>query len=179
MHFSLVNQDHYGSGLNINYEDETSGRLTSVGSLCGLDAEHKPWLHVNIRYSITADADALLEQMTEVCRKHGFSLRLLLHRRPNHFPLEHPVVKRLTDVYNQLSGDHAEPFVMGGGTYARMLPRAFAYGMGLPGDRNDHPMFREGHGGVHEPDEALKMESLVRAAVIFGAGILSLEDIEL
>ena len=33
-------------------------------------------------------------------------------------------------LYNEITGSNKECFVMGGGTYARKLPHAFAYGLG-------------------------------------------------
>ena len=65
---------------------------------------------------------------------------------------------------------------MGGGTYARKLPRAFAYGPGFPGEEKNPPMVQPGHGGAHGPDEALSLESLFRAAEIIAVGIAGLEE---
>lgn len=169
----------YGRGLGISFEDKISGKLTCVGSMCGVREDGLPFLHVNIRYSITADSDRLVETLRRVCSENGFTLDLIRDSKPNYFPREHPAVDRLTAVYNELTGSHAEPFVMGGGTYARKLPHAFAYGMGIPGDKNEHEMFLPGHGGAHEPDEALKLNSLWKGAELFAAALLELNEIQI
>ena len=71
------------------------------------------------------------------------------------------------------------PYVMGGGTYARKLPRAFAFGPSMPGDSKEHSMFPAGHGGGHEPDECLKLSSLFEAMKIYCMGLIALDDYEL
>ena len=41
----------------------------------------------------------------------------------------------LTDLFNEITGCTVEPYVMGGGTYARKLPNAFGYGIGSMPER--------------------------------------------
>lgn len=44
-----------------------------------------------------------------------------------------PFVKTPMRVYNEVIGDKAAPIQTGGGTYAKILPNAVAYGMCLRG----------------------------------------------
>lgn len=175
---SEASQDFYGRGLRIQCEDDISGSLTAVGSMCGLDDAHRARLHFNIRYPVKADSDAILASIRQTAAARGFSADLIRDSKPNYYPKEHPVVQTLTDVFNQMTGQHTEPFVMGGGTYARKLPRAFAYGMGMPGEKNGHPMLRPGHGGGHEPDEALKLSSLMEAMKIYCVALIQIDGLE-
>lgn len=172
-------QDFYGRGLKIGCQDEISGRLTCVESMCGMDEQRRLWMHFNIRYPVQADSEKILETISSVAEAHGFFQKLVRNSGPNYFPREHPAVQRLTDVYNVLTGDQREPFVMGGGTYARKLPRALAFGPSLPGKGNDHPMFLPGHGGGHEPDEGLRLDSLLEAMKIFCMGLLAVDELDL
>ena len=73
---------------------------------------------------------------------------------------------------------------MGGGTYARKLPRAFAYGVGgmqeLEVDKEvKQKLFRPGHGGAHEPDEGLNVRLLVEAMKIYTMGMIAMNDCDL
>lgn len=169
-------QDCYGRGLHIACKDELSGDLTCVGSMCGMDDSRRPWLHFNIRYPITADAGWLEEQIRNAGAAWGFAPEQLEVNGPNYFPKENQAVEILSRAYADITGDNTEPFVMGGGTYARKLPRAFAYGPGFPGEEKNPPMVQPGHGGAHGPDEALSLESLFRAAEIIAVGIAGLEE---
>ena len=88
----------------------------------------------------------------------------------------------LTDLYNDWSGEHTEPFVMGGGTYARKLPNAFAYGIGgmrkTPEDlAAEQKLFRPGTGGAHEPDEGLNLRMYFAAMKFLTTAVIQLDQI--
>lgn len=171
--FTEVNSDFYGTALGIAMEDELSGRLTCVGSMASLRDGHGV-LHLNIRYCITADAAQLIDTMRATCEANGCRLEVQRDSKPNYFPREHPAVHLLTEVYQRLTGDGKEPYVMGGGTYARKLPNALGFGLGgLP--REESPLLRPGHGGAHGPDEALYLDNLFRAMGILAMGLIELD----
>src|SRR5258708_19632280 len=52
---------------------------------------------------------------------------------PLAFNPESKLVKRLLEDYRQAMGRSERPAISGGGTYAKRLPRAIAFGMWLPG----------------------------------------------
>ncbi|MDR3120535.1 MAG: Sapep family Mn(2+)-dependent dipeptidase [Clostridiales bacterium] len=163
--FTQVNLAVDGRGLGIACSDEVSGALTCVGSICSLDDARRPVLQINIRYPVKADQPWLLQALGESAKRSGFHFDLIRNSKPNDFPKEHPVVKTLTRVFNEVTGQSAEPFSMSGGTYARKLPRALICGMGIP-DREGaspeaHPFLPPGHGGAHAPDEALNIDDLL------------------
>ncbi len=175
---NLVNEDFAGTGLEIAYEDEVSGALTCVGSTISCEGGILS-LGINIRYPITADSAKMQQAMADVCKKHGYTFVLDRDSGPSYFPKEHPAVARLTDLYNEFTGQETTPYVMGGGTYARKLPNAFAYGMeGMPS--GEKPAFiRPGHGGAHGPDEAQNIDSLLTAMKLFCMAILEIDDLDL
>ena len=43
------------------------------------------------------------------------------------------IVRRLMDDYQRATGEHPPPAISGGGTYAKRIPNAIAYGMWFPG----------------------------------------------
>jgi len=173
-----VNQDFEGTGLNIAYSDEVSGALTCVGSMADLTDRRLTQL-INIRYSITADSEQLIRNMDESCKKAGWEMQLLRDSKPNYFPKERPEVELLTNLFNKMTGLEKPPYVMGGGTYARKLPNAFAYGMGgVPGSEAPEGLFRKGHGGAHEPDEGLDVEGLIKAMKIYVMALIELDELQ-
>lgn len=176
---SEVNRDFNGAGLNIAFEDELSGPLTCVGSMAGIRDGHL-YLHVNIRYSITKDGEQLMQEIEEQCKANGFTEQVRMHSKPNYYPKEKPAVGLLTRLYNEVAGDDKEAFVMGGGTYARTLPNALAFGMGLPeGKGTKSDLFVPGHGGAHEPDEGLCIADLKMAMKIFALCLIEMNDFSL
>jgi len=179
-YLTAVNDDTCGTALGIVYEDEISGALTCVGSRIRMTEEGKLRLGINIRYSITAKAAELIASMEEKSIAGGCSFDLERDNASHYFPKEHPVVGRLTDIYNRETGMETAPYVMGGGTYARKLPRAFAYGPGgLPTPPAPEGLFAPGHGGAHAPDEGLYIENIFAAMKLYAKAIIEIDDLKL
>ena len=65
--------DYYGEGMGIGFEDGLSGRLTLAGGMAR--AERGRFIqNFNIRYPVTADAEALVRQMSEEAGTYGWIL---------------------------------------------------------------------------------------------------------
>ena len=56
---------------------------------------------------------------------------LVIFGKANYFNPEHAVAQTLTRTCREILKNEEEPFVMSGGTYARKLPNAFAFGTGM------------------------------------------------
>lgn len=174
--FVRVNDDYLGTALGIDGQDDISGYTTCTGTMCSLRPDGRGVLHLNIRYCISADSDAMLRSMEEACRAHGCTLETARVSKPNYFPKESPVVSAMTDAYNALTGEHAKPYVMGGGTYARKLQHALGFGLGgLP--RPECALFAQGHGGAHQPDEGLYLANFKRAILLFAMAVLEADRV--
>jgi succinyl-diaminopimelate desuccinylase len=86
----------------------------------------------------------------------GFELKVVRDSPPLYFPLDHPLVKTITEVYELETGEKRAPGTMGGGTYARAVPNTVSIGTGWSGD-----------GFAHETDERLKVENLFKMSRIY------------
>lgn len=174
--FNRVNDDYLGTALNIQASDDVSGNTTCVGTMASIRPDGKAVLHLNIRYCITADSDAMIVKMEKACGENGCVLELLRDSKPNYFPRENPVVDAMTNVFNEITGMHKESYVMGGGTYARKLQNAMGFGLGsLP--REEPDFFAPGHGGAHQPDEGLYLPNLKKGLLIFAMGVLEADQV--
>lgn len=168
--------DGYGEGLGIDCRDDLSGRLTCSGSVVRV-REGRLTLTLNIRYPIKSDGAAMLATLEAAARAAGFSLRVGRNSAPHYFDRESPVVETLMVAYQEVTGDtESLPYVMGGGTYARMLPDALGFGPGLPADYTalDIPA---GRGGCHGPDEAQSIPNLATAVQVYVLALASLGDV--
>lgn len=180
---AFLSEEYFGEHMGIAYEDQVSGRTTCAATVLELEGRRIS-LHFNIRYAITADQERMLENLDRIGIENGMSWELQKNSRPNYFPKEHPAVERLTKLYNEITGSEAESFVMGGGTYARKLPRAFAYGIGAMREPREDKEVRErlflpGHGGAHEPDEGLNLRLLLEAMRIYAMAMVELNDCQI
>lgn len=177
---SYLSEEYFGANMDMSYEDEISGKTTCAATVLRCK-EHHAELTFNIRYAITDTAVRLEEHLTKTAEEHGLSWNRERNSSPNYFPKEHPAVKLLTDVYNEVANDNKESFVMGGGTYARKLPNAFAYGIGgmernEEDRRQEAEFFKPGHGGAHEPDEGLNLRLFMKAMKLYTMAIIAMND---
>ncbi|REK75161.1 Sapep family Mn(2+)-dependent dipeptidase [Paenibacillus paeoniae] len=162
---------HDGRALGIQCEDTISGALTCIGTkLQGQEGRLE--LELNIRYPIQQSSEILLKQL----EKSGFTLSHVHVSEPNYYNPDTPEVGRLTNVYRDVTGEQAEPFVMGGGTYARKLSHAVGFGPGLPTDLSPLQL-PQGHGHIHGPDEVQSIPNLLTALKIYIKALLELNEL--
>lgn len=178
-----LTREYDGEETGIAYRDEVSGQTTCAGTVLTMEEGHLS-LTLNIRYAITAKDQENIETLGAYGASNGLDWRLERNSRPGYFPKEHPAVEVLTRVYNELTGSDSESYVMGGGTYARKLPNAFSYGPGGMKESEEDKeararLFAPGHGGGHEPDEALNLRLFLEAMKIYTCAIVALNDVEL
>ena len=165
----------HGEAYGIEFEDEVSGVLTcNTGMLHMKDGVLT--LNMNIRYPITDDAEKITASIREAALGAGGKLVAVDDNKPNYFDKNHPAVTLLTQIYNDCTGDNKEPYTMGGGTYARKIPNAIAFGPGLAGPTLEMPA---GHGGGHQPDEYQSIEKMKKALKIYIISIFKLNELDL
>ncbi len=146
-----------GAGLGIAGVDEPSGDLT-----CNLGIAKSDGSDLNLLFNIRYPATWTGSQLEAKCRTHlatltsGFSLKVTRDSPSLYFPLDHPLVKTIVDVYHQETGELKQPGSMGGGTYARAIPNTVSVGTCWDGD-----------GRAHETDELYKVEHLFKASRIY------------
>ncbi len=146
-----------GSGLGAHGWDEVSKDLT-----CNLGIvetkDDKAEFTFNIRYPVTWKGndlrDKVLARLGEL--EGAYELIEFTDSPPLYFPLDHPMVRVISEVYKEESGEDRAPGVMGGGTYARAVPNTVSIGTGWDGD-----------GKAHENDERLKIEHLYKMSRIY------------
>ncbi|MGI5959420.1 MAG: Sapep family Mn(2+)-dependent dipeptidase [Massiliimalia sp.] len=172
---STVCGDYNGDGLGIAYEDEESGKLTCVGSVIHLE-QGRVKLTFNIRYSVTAKAEELAEKIKNCAQAYGWELVYSNDSKPSYYDPDSEQVKALLEVYAQMTGKQDKAFVMGGGTYARKIPNAVAYGPGLETDLSPLQL-APGHGDAHCPDEAQSVSNLLTALKIYIFALLKLDAV--
>lgn len=168
-------QDYYGVGLGIPYSDDISGRLTHVGGIaCGKDGVFRQ--NINIRYPITADYEQMIERIVETLGNWGFYVTQVKNSAPCYVKTDSEEVQKLVAICNRHLGMELEPYVMGGGTYARKLKRAVGFGPGIPGKTK---RFGTERGGAHQPDEYVEIEHLKKAFLIYVDAVQELDNLHI
>lgn len=168
-------KDYYGQGLNIPFEDEISGKTTHVGSTART-AAGKLTIGVNIRYAVTSPQEELEKRLITRAAAYGYTVGNVKNNPPYCRKGDSPVVRGLTAIVNETLGTDMEPYVMGGGTYARKLPRALGFG---PGRKIEIPSsLGITGGGAHQANEVQCIQNLIDAIKIYVKAIIALEGYE-
>lgn len=165
--------DHAGERLGIAHSDEPSGALTCI---CGLAKTESGSLSLNfnIRYPVTDKGSRCVDIMKTYFAASGWSVTNHHDSLPAYLPKDDPKVRTLCDIYADITGKDSTPYVMGGGTYSRHLKNAIGFGMENPGEETP---FAPGHGGVHQPDEAIKIQDLLDAIKIYVISMIEIDKI--
>ena len=171
---TAVNNDVLGTALNIACEDEVSGNLTCVGSLLSMK-DGKLCLGFNVRYPVTADGDAIRASIINTASENGYTLEKVRDSKPAYVPKDSPLVTTLNGIFNQITGEEREPYTMAGGTYARKLTNAVAFGPGGLETPDNLPEM----GGAHQHDEGVYLPSLLQAALIYTMTLVALDGVKL
>ena len=165
--------DCHGSGLGIACEDDPSGKLTAVGGKLRVE-QGQLVQTLDIRYPVTADSTKLMSILRDTVAQAGFSVSELTDNPPLYYPPNHPMIKLLNETCNQVLHLDLKPYVIGGGTYARKLPMAVAFGHLL---RSRPRPGGSGKGGGHQVDECVSLQGLEDLMRVYLPALLRLDKL--
>lgn len=155
-----------GASIGCGFSDEPSGELIFNVGMVEIDDEAAR-LTINIRYPITMNSEMIYEGMMPYINKYNLGVVKLESRDPIYFEKDDPMIVSLMDAYRRHTGDlESEPFVIGGGSYARAVPNAVAFGMLFPGEPDT----------MHQKNESMSIESMMTAAKIYADAIVELTE---
>ena len=160
----MAGQDLYGTGLGITDDDPIWGRygvnVANIKPVPG-EGDRRTMLYINLRRipprtgaQMKAHLQSVIATFNE---RHGSSLALVESQayfldEPLGFDPNAKIVRRLMNVYERATGTKEKPAISGGGTYAKRLPNAIAFGMWFPG--KPYP--------GHDLDEKISVDDLQR-----------------
>lgn len=158
-----IGMDYDGRKMGVGFDDAYNKLVLNLGMI-DVDGEHGK-ATINIRYPITFKEAKIKTTLDSIVRGTGIDMTDWRCAPPLFFPPNHPLVKTLMDVYVEKTGDtDAKPITIGGGTYARALPNAIAFGALFPGAVDT----------MHQKDEYIVIEDLYKMTDIFAEAIRKL-----
>ncbi len=135
-----------------------------------------PELKVNIRYPMSTTCDAVVRKLQEAAENSGLQVTTVRKGvEPYLLDKDQPVIQKLNEIANQITGSDKAPYTLGGGTYAHRLPNALAFGMDGSLPPEDFP---KGRGSAHGLDECVSLDRLQRAMRIYARALLALNEME-
>ncbi|RXJ96388.1 dipeptidase PepV [Malaciobacter molluscorum] len=158
-----INIQTNGKNLDCQMSDEDSGELTLNVGVINLD-ESKVELTLNIRYPITKNYTQVLNKIQNNLKNTQIETQIIKSMPPLYVPKDSKLVKTLTNVYRKMTNDNTQVQTFGGGTYARALDNAVAFGPVFPGQANL----------AHKADEYIDIDDLLKNAQIMAQAIYEL-----
>ena len=122
-------------GLNIDFEDEISGKLTIKPSIANVNQE-KAVLKCDIRYPVTMKGTDIRDHIERAVTPLGFTVNINYDLPPLHIEKKSYLIDALQKIYEDYTGDTSGPKAIGGGTYARAFDNAVAFGGRFPEEPN-------------------------------------------
>lgn len=164
-----------GSVIGIAAHDEDFGALTSVVGTARKDDDHLSFT-VDIRFPLATTGEALTSAFEDMAASQGAQVCVTRNQEPFIVDPHTKAVQALLGAYTAATGLQAEPFTMGGATYAREFPHAVSFGPAEEGIF-DKPSWV---GGMHGADEGTSEEELKRALRIYiqaFGGLAEVDDV--
>ena len=150
-----------GSCFDCACSDKDFGSLTMVGGMISLERGSIRQT-IDCRFPTCITADEIEMHIRRASCACGASIWRDSCMEPFLVDPQSPEIQTLLRAYNEATGENAEPFTMGGGTYARLFSNAASFGPEKP-----WVPVPDWVGGMHSPDEGMSEEALKEALRIY------------
>lgn len=160
-----------GSGVGVQADDGLFRPLTIVGSMIGVKDGRMVQTY-DSRYPTNTSgakiAAVIGERFADV-----LDVETDTEAPPFYMSVDKPEVQVCIRAYNDVTGENAEPYTIGGGTYARDFPNAVSFGPEHP--ERPAPDFA---GPIHGVDEAASKDWLLEALKVYILALIELEKLD-
>lgn len=153
-----------GSNLNVDYVHNVMGEVSMNVGIIRYDQEQGTDIDVNFRFPEGTDADTIERLMHESLADYHFDITMVGARDPHYVPGDDPLVRTLLDIYERQTGEPGYEKVIGGGTFAQIMPRGVAYGA----------LFPDSVDTMHQANEYMTLEDLLRCTALYAEAIYRL-----
>lgn len=160
--YQSFHEKHFGEGVNLAISDDDSGKLI----LTPYELKHYEEgfeLSVAIRYPVTFSEKEIIDRITEVLPEF-YQLDIIRSIPSTNFSKENENVKKLSAVYETVTGLDGKPVTTTGATYARSMPNIIAFGPSFPGQK----------GIAHNKNEYMDLNDLLKNLEIYTLAIYEL-----
>lgn len=148
----------------LNFTDYEMGDMTCNFAVLKV-SEGVGKIGLNFRYPVRWDVDKFLEEFTKIANSYNLEVKVLGISKPHYISPEDPLVKTLMNAYQEFTGDTKTPMqTIGGGTYARSLRHAVAFGQVFPGEEDL----------AHQANEYISISKMITSCAIYAKALVDL-----
>ncbi len=160
---NFIGSEVNGESLGIFMEDDVSGKFTfNLGKIDG--SKEEIVIGINMRYPVTKTYDGFISIFEEKMKLGKMEQVSLVHKKRLYVSPDSELIKKLSRVYEEKTGEKAELLSIGGGTYAKAIDNIVAFG----------PIFKGQPVVEHMPNEYIEVDSLIKNVQIMAAAIYEL-----
>jgi succinyl-diaminopimelate desuccinylase len=152
-----------GKSIGLNAADD-SGPLTLNVGIMNWDETGIRELTLDIRAPITLPEAHILNKLDGGLASAGLIRDSFSYKSGHYVDPKSELVQKLLKVYEERAGEYLPPLKIGGGTYARAIENAVAFGCERPGVESP----------VHMPNEFISIEDLMFNTKMMADAILAL-----
>lgn len=150
-----------GSTVGIAATDDLFEPLTCIGGTMHM-VDGRLEQSIDIRYPKSITGAEISERLEALAQDYESAFALVSDTVPFYMDPSNPAVRVLVDAYNEYTGKQAQPFTIGGGTYARHFANAVSFGPEEPGEA-----VPDWVGPMHGADEGVSEELLKRSLKVY------------
>ncbi|WP_282709138.1 dipeptidase PepV [Ligilactobacillus sp. Marseille-Q7487] len=159
-----LHQDSRMDNFQTAYTDEIMGDLTMNAGLLSFNEQDGGSVTMNFRFPKGIDEVQIKAAVEKVVAPMNATIEQGRVQVPHYVSPEDPIVSTLLDVYRRQTGEDAQPKVVGGGTYGRLMERGVAFGA----------MFPDTPDTMHQANEFIPVDDLLKATAIYAESIYEL-----
>ena len=162
-----------GSSIGVDCTDEYFDALTLIGGI--IKTEGNRFVQsIDSRFPTTMSAERLTAVLSELASACGATIETGHTMAPFVTDPQSAPIRILAETFNEVAGVEAEPYTMGGGTYARHFKSAASFGPAFD-ERFIKP---EWVGSEHGPNEGILEENLKFALKVYILTLLRLMEVD-
>ncbi len=148
-----------------DFTDEVMGDMTMNAGIIEFDQATVTNIDMNFRFPKGITVDEITAGIADDAAEYDLTATPGEFKNPHYVDPSDPIVEVLMDAYRHQTGDEtAQPMVVGGGTYGRLMERGVAFGALMPGTPNV----------MHQANEYQPVNQLIQAIAIYMEAIYTL-----
>ncbi len=154
--------------LHLDYNDYEMGPLTCNIGIIDINRTNSR-VTLDIRYPERYNHSDFENELKKILASCNLKITNFTKKLPHYVSPNDILVTKLYDAYVRNTNDFTnKPFTVGGGTYASVLDKAVAFGMGFPDELEL----------AHQPNECLDIDNLMRGIKIYLDAILAIGEVD-
>lgn len=161
-------KDHFLEKTELGYTDFEMGPLTCNIGIIDLN-HNSSRVTLDIRYPERFKQEDFIIKYQKLIKEYSLKITEFSHKSPHYVSPNSKLVKVLYDAYCKNTQDYErKPFTVGGGTYASIMPKGVAYGMGFPYEEEL----------AHQKNEFINIDSLLKGILIYIDAIIAVGELD-